>query len=73
MSARKIIQFTAHDYGRSTQLHALCDDGTLWVNGVKGTWLLVDTSMITGKPAAPTVVARALSDAPPPPPPSASR
>jgi hypothetical protein len=49
---RKIIQLQAFETngGRSTEIWLLCDDGTLWRNGINddgsATWKRVDTSAL---------------------------
>jgi hypothetical protein len=47
VNTRKIIQIStsADDNGKPT-IHALCDDGSLWVSGVPGYWIPIDTSGI---------------------------
>jgi hypothetical protein len=54
IAARRIIQFQVYGSNSSTEIYALCDDGSLWRRGFTPAgqiaWLRVDTSTVTDSP-----------------------
>jgi hypothetical protein len=57
MNTRKIIQIATAGDGPYV-LHALCDDGSVWVSYLPGHWDRINTTVIESLPPPPLPVPR---------------